>query len=413
MKTTTLTKIAGAMIMMCMPSLSSAAPVQVAGVYPSLAMYNDENECGTGAVVPWADRLWVITYAPHKPLGSSDKLCEITPELQQIIRPESVGGTPANRMIHRESDQLSIGPYLIDSKRTVRVLPPERMPGRLTATARHLVAPASKIYIATSSPKLPARMASKAAETPRMPRSGPWAGMRSPSCSCFSRAANGTSSVCQREATAMTAPTAGTRSGHASARLARTTCWQPCMGPSGDSLDTFVLGRPVVLEEDGKRYRLPRNDAYRSYEDTALRVCREVVTERDLLHVHGTFYELPARNAQGMAKVRPVATHDLLINDYTAWRGFLLMSGVQQDGESGNDRIIKSEDGNACVWIGVIDELWQLGKPRGEGGPWAKTAVTAGTEHLDRRRLARQLRCKTLAREEALTTRLLSCMIIA
>ena len=25
-----------------------------------------------GAVVPWADRLWVITYAPHKPNGSSD-----------------------------------------------------------------------------------------------------------------------------------------------------------------------------------------------------------------------------------------------------------------------------------------------------------------------------------------------------
>lgn len=51
----------------------------------------------------------MITYAPHYPQGSSDKLCEITPGLKQIIRPESIGGTPANRMIHKESNQLNIG----------------------------------------------------------------------------------------------------------------------------------------------------------------------------------------------------------------------------------------------------------------------------------------------------------------
>jgi hypothetical protein len=100
-------------------------------------------------VVPWADRLWVITYAPHKPMGSSDKLYEITPDLELIIRPESVGGTPANRMIHRESGQLNIGPYFIDRDRNVRVIPPEKMPGRLTGTARHLTDPANKLYIAT------------------------------------------------------------------------------------------------------------------------------------------------------------------------------------------------------------------------------------------------------------------------
>ncbi len=81
------------------------------GIYPHLAYYNKEGECGTGAVVPWAGRLWVITYGPHLPLGSSDKLYEITPELQQIMHKESIGGTPANRMIHKESNQLFIGPY--------------------------------------------------------------------------------------------------------------------------------------------------------------------------------------------------------------------------------------------------------------------------------------------------------------
>ncbi len=68
-----------------------AEPRSVSGIYPSLAMFNDEGEFGTGAVVPWADRLWVITYGPHKPHGSTDRLYEITPGLTQIIRPESIG----------------------------------------------------------------------------------------------------------------------------------------------------------------------------------------------------------------------------------------------------------------------------------------------------------------------------------
>ncbi|MCP4642979.1 MAG: hypothetical protein GY851_21210, partial [bacterium] len=122
---------------------------QVSGIYPHLAFFNDENECGTGALVPWADRLWVITYAPHRPGGSTDKLYEIDDALSLTVRPESVGGTPANRMIHRESGQLLIGPYAIDAQGKVRVIPPSRMPGRLTGTARHLTDPDHKVYFAT------------------------------------------------------------------------------------------------------------------------------------------------------------------------------------------------------------------------------------------------------------------------
>ena len=90
-------------------TLAIAEPVQFSGIYPHLAMFNNEGECGTGAVVPWAGKLWVITYGPHLPYGSSDKLYEIDSALTQTIRPESIGGTPANRMTHRESKQLFIG----------------------------------------------------------------------------------------------------------------------------------------------------------------------------------------------------------------------------------------------------------------------------------------------------------------
>lgn len=119
------------------------------GIYPHLAYYNNEGECGTGAVVNWADRLWVITYGPHLPYGSSDKLYEITSDLQQIVREESIGGTPANRFIHKESNQLFIGPYAIDKERNVRVIPLTEYPGRYTGIARHLSDPANKLYIAT------------------------------------------------------------------------------------------------------------------------------------------------------------------------------------------------------------------------------------------------------------------------
>ena len=124
-----------------------AEPECVSGVYPSLAYYNDEGECGTGAVCPWAGSLWVITYGPHCPVGSSDRLYQITPDLRLVVRPESVGGTHADRMIHRESQQLFIGTYLVDRNGNVRTVPIHTMPGRLTGCARHLTDPKNKIYV--------------------------------------------------------------------------------------------------------------------------------------------------------------------------------------------------------------------------------------------------------------------------
>jgi hypothetical protein len=123
--------------------------IQISGVFPHLAYYNEEGECGTGAVVPWADKLWVITYGPHLPFGSSDKLYEIDVDLNLLVRDESIGGTPANRMIHTESNQLFIGPYAIDKQGAVRTIPYDKMQGRHTGNARHLTSPESKIYFAT------------------------------------------------------------------------------------------------------------------------------------------------------------------------------------------------------------------------------------------------------------------------
>jgi hypothetical protein len=132
-------------------SLTSVAEerIHIAGIYPHLAMMNGDHECGIGAVVPWADRLWAITYSPHRARGSDDKLYEITPDLEMIIRPESAGGTPANRNIHKATRQLNIGPYFIDAERNVRVLSPRLAPGRLTGSAAHISDP-NRMYTATA-----------------------------------------------------------------------------------------------------------------------------------------------------------------------------------------------------------------------------------------------------------------------
>lgn len=122
--------------------------VNISGVYPHLAMTNTHDECGVGAVVPWAGKLWAITYGPHLPNGSTDKLYEIDTDLNRIVRAESIGGTPANRFIHSASNQLNIGPHFIDASGNVRTLPYSLAPGRHTGTAAHLTDP-NRLYLFT------------------------------------------------------------------------------------------------------------------------------------------------------------------------------------------------------------------------------------------------------------------------
>lgn len=717
---------------------SAAEPVQVSGIYPSLAMFNNEDECGTGAVVPWANRLWVITYAPHAPWGSSDKLYEITPELEQIVRPESVGGTPANRMIHRESQQLAIGPYLINAEGAVRILTPRSMSGRLTGNARHLTDPTNKLYYATMEEglyevnlrslqvtalikdgngakggkegdasstaidsKLPgyhgkglysgqgrvvyANNGERSKEALTNPASasgalaewkgsgdwelvrrnqftevtgpggiygnekpetdplwtigwdhrslilmmldgGTWHSFRLPKASHsydgahgwntewprirdigekdllmtmhgmfwrfpktfslkntagieprsrylkvvgdFSRwndrivlgcddtakseflnkravkgqiiapgqsqsnlwflkpeqldqfgapaaagavwmrddvkanepsdpflfsgfarrglhlmhandtpvnfavevsagdgqwnklrdvavAARGYAWIelpsmdkiawirlrADRDASQVTAAFhysnpdnrpreaspifAGLASAnekdysggviHARGADLRTVHFAAAQvrggSVAGESYYTLndalelkatndstahewlkknaAVPRGVissdaasvlVVDDAGRRWRLPKGSAGFDTEGALpLRVDREVCTERDLFQAHGSFYELPAENAGGFTKIRPITTHNRRITDYCSYRGLLVLSGVSTNAPASNRHIIRSDDGKCALWVGAVDDLWQLGKATGRGGPWSNTPVTPGT----------------------------------
>lgn len=128
---------------------------KISGIYPHLTTYahgrvngayDFGNECGIGALAVWNDKLYMLNYAAHQPKGSEHKLYVIDENKNIEIFEGSIGGTPAARMIHKESNQLLIGPYLIDKEGTIRVIPYDRMMGRLTAIARHLKNPENMVY---------------------------------------------------------------------------------------------------------------------------------------------------------------------------------------------------------------------------------------------------------------------------
>ena len=91
------------------------------------------------------------------------------------------------------------------------------------------------------------------------------------------------------------------------------------------------MGTRSSTRRDGTRYRLPiGNPVYQQRPELLdlQRTSREVTTERDLFQCAGTFYELPARNAGGFSRIRPIATHPYFVQDYCSWRGLLAMTGT-------------------------------------------------------------------------------------
>ncbi|MCB9890052.1 MAG: hypothetical protein H6833_00200 [Planctomycetes bacterium] len=130
----------------------------------------------------------------------------------------------------------------------------------------------------------------------------------------------------------------------------------------------------LYVDDDGTRYRLPIG--VDPAPGRVQRIAREVVTERDLLHCGNIFYELPAIGAGGFGRVRPIATHPFVIDDFCSWRGMLVLSGELS--KLDDPHVVHSGDGRIALWLGAIDDLWALGKARGRGGPWMQTAVEAG-----------------------------------
>ena len=103
------------------PSGEQRSPLQVGGAFPELAVVGvhiDRSEMGIGALLPWADRLWMISYVAHI-RGSGGGLYELDEKMQMRKHPQSVTGTFANRMVHNpRTKRLSARTSLISKDRS-------------------------------------------------------------------------------------------------------------------------------------------------------------------------------------------------------------------------------------------------------------------------------------------------------
>lgn len=405
--------------------LTSAAPQERSGIYPELAYFNNEGECGTGAVVAWAERLWVITYGPHLPYGSSDKLYEITPNLRQIVRPESVGGTPANRMIHKESNQLLIGPYLIGANREVRVIPPKLMPGRLTGTARHLTDPAHKVYYATMEDGLyevdirTLAVTGLIKEKKNKPKPGQTAEVQPATLTTtlpgyhgkglysgqglVILANNGEDAPEALQKPFITSGALGAFNGTGNWSLIRRNQFTEVTGPGGLTGNTDPAQDPIwtvgwdfrslilMVMADGKwtSYRLPKGS--HSYDgahgwNTEWPRIREIGEEGSrLMTMHGLFWKFPAGfTSKQSGGIVPRSAYLKVIGDFTRWQDRLVF-GCDDTAKSEflNKRPAKGTlagpgQSQSNLWFTALDTPDKLGPALGRGSVWINEAVKAG-----------------------------------
>ncbi len=384
------------------------------GIYPHLAYFSDESECGTGAVVPWAERLWVVTYSPHRPKGSDNRLYEIDRALNMTIRPESIGGTPANRMIHHESAQLFIGPYAIDSERRVRVIPYDRMPGRHTANARHLTDPKNRIYYATMEEgfyEVDVRTMAVTELFPDANRFEDISGELLPGYhgkGCYSgqgRLVYANNGECSPEAMRRPDIPAGCLAewDGKTWRVIMRNQFTEVTGPGGIYGNADPAEDPIwsigwdhrslllmLLDEGTWRcFRLPK--ATHTYDgahgwNTEWPRIREVGEGGDLLMtMHGMFWRFPRTFSAGNhAGLRPRSTYLKVIGDFCRW-GEQLVFGCDDAAKSEflNRRKAKSElappgRSQSNLWFADSGLPDRLGPPLGRGAVWVRDAVRAG-----------------------------------
>ena len=390
-----------------------AEPPNISGIYPHLTMRNSDGECGTGAVVPWQGSLWAITYAPHKPAGSDDKLYEITADLEQRIFPNSVGGTPANRMIHRETNQLLIGAYLIDAEKAIRVIPQSKMYGRLTGTARHLTQPTTHAYYATMEEGLYTVDLRNLAVTSHIldghVKDG---GLRSQLAGYHGKGLytgqgrlvysnNGEKGGRVRVDPTVPSGALAEWYGDGDWQLVRRNQFTEVTGPGGiygsdPEAPLWAMGwdaRSLILalleNKTWHYYRLPKGS--HSYDgahgwNTEWPRIREI-GETDLLAtMHGTFWRFPATFSRAnSAGIAPRSNYLKVIGDFCRW-GDRVVLGCDDSAKSEflNTRSFKAKHGaakqsNSNVWFIAPEQLDQLGPPIGRGSVWLREDVAANT----------------------------------
>jgi len=365
------------------------------GIYPHLAVSNGrDTECGIGAVVPWAGSLWYVTYSAHMPFGSDDKLFQLDVDLNATVRSESVGGTPANRMIHPESNQLIIGSHLIDADGRVRTIPFAEMPGRMNATVRHLTDPADKVYFVTMEEGLyEVDVHTLEVTTLHLDRNAGggdlWPGDHG------------------KGAYTGQGRLIASNNGHGGALVEWTGQGDPgtpevwtlvdrnkytdvagpggLRGVQGPDDPVWAVGwdaKSVLLsvcDKGGRwtRYRLPKasftHDADHGWFTEWPRI-RDIGDGPWLMDMHGMFYDFPPTfDHEHAAGIRPISTFLKMVVDFAAWGDRLVFAC--NDASPFDNPLLGRNQSN--LWFADRRTLGELGPATGYGSVWAHETVRA------------------------------------
>lgn len=384
---------------MPLSSTVTTPPLNVSGVFPSLAQVGDfgppRSELGIGALMPWNGKLYVQNYNSHKAgSGGGVSLRRVDPDLSMEIVPETLGvdGTYTNRFVHVATSSLVLGPHVIDTEHKITTID-ELVPLRVCGTAEHLTKPDTHVYVLAMEGELFELDLTTYACTQLfdlnevLETEGE---MRVHYKDCYS--SFGKLVVCSNEYDET--DWAGERS---QGRLAEWdgTTWtvlerKPFTGLGGRHhfADTiFATGwdrasaiLEVYTDSDQKwtRYRLPKaSHCFDHKWQTEWPRIREVEHERLLMDHHGMFYELsPWAYGGRVWGVRPISTHLWVLGDFCSWQGMFVAAADNASPSHGANFLTAEPQSN--MWFGKTDDLWGFGKPAGWGGPWWEEPVRAG-----------------------------------
>ncbi len=384
--------------------------LQISGIYPHLAAFNqpedvslrdNHQEAGIGAVVPWAGKLWYITYPPHMTRGSNDKLHMVDADLNLTIRPESVGGTHANRFIHGPSNQLIIGPYFIDAAGKVRVVDVQQLVGRMTATAEHLTDPQNKVLFFDMEGRIYEVDVHTLEVNTLFEKPVPgWHGKGAYSAQGHFVVANngernnddgyehllvGGPSNSEEEAGVLAEWDGDAWRIIERKKFTDVTGPGGIYGSPGREAPIWAMGwdkQSVLLKvrEDGRwsSFRLPKGshtfDPRHGWYTEWPRI-RQIDAGRYMMVKHGTMFDFPATfSRNNTSGIQPIATHLRYIPDFTYWNGRVILAA--DDASFLQNPMVGQPQSN--LWFGGQRTLKAFGPRHGWGGPWIQDEVEAG-----------------------------------
>lgn len=393
--------------------LSLQSEIEISGVRPHWTTYahgraegnyKTGHECGIGAIMPWGDKLYMVNYAARAPKGSEHKLYIIDKDNTMHVYPGSIGGTPAARMVHKESNQMLIGHYVISADGDIRTISIKEMPGRISGVARHLKDPENMVYyydmegmlyevnIHTLDVKrlyknpLPGRHG-KGAYTSQgklfLTNNGEHKGNRAESPKLWKVDKEGMEGpekygvlatfdgekfdvVARRQFTDVT-----TKNGVYPVANEQSPLW-------AIGWDKRSVQLRVCQDGDWVTYLLPKaaynNDASHGWFTEWPRI-RAISEDELMMDMHGMFYHMPAAFSNTHAKgLKPIGSHLRYIPDFCAWRDQVLL-GTDETSIQGNPLTGQPQSN---LWLGSREELEQWGPSTGYGAIWLEDAVTKG-----------------------------------